>query len=154
MADEVAVRLGAVAARDRDVELGIAPHTVLGDVEAGRLRLLLDPDPPQALKRPEAAERGGERERSDRGEAEELYPDLVERAGVDEPAAASLQRRGKRWHGEEAGSEGAPDARNAVDGHRADWVVDADPFDRQDDDDRDHSGHDADHHGGPRRDEA
>ena len=33
----VAVRLGAVAAGHRDVELGIAPHAVLGDVEPGRL---------------------------------------------------------------------------------------------------------------------
>src|SRR5438105_4790305 len=90
VAEQVAVRLGAVAARDRDVELGIAPHAVLADVEAGGLRLLLDPDSPEALHRPEAPERGREGERADGGEAEQLDPELVERARVDEAAAAGL----------------------------------------------------------------
>ena len=49
MADQVRVGLGAVAARDRDVELGIAPHAVLGDVQPGRLDLGLDPDPHSAF---------------------------------------------------------------------------------------------------------
>ena len=35
---------------DRDVELGVAPHTVLGDVEAGLLDLGLRPDPDRHLQ--------------------------------------------------------------------------------------------------------
>ena len=49
-APRCAVRLGAVAARDRDVELGIAPHAVLGDVEAGRLDVLVGADPDRHLE--------------------------------------------------------------------------------------------------------
>jgi hypothetical protein len=52
---EMTVSLGSVAARNRDVELGIAPHAVLGDVEAGGLDVLLDADPPEPLQRPETA---------------------------------------------------------------------------------------------------
>src|SRR5207237_5996430 len=59
---EMSMGLGSVAARNRDVELGITPHTVLGDVQAGGLDVLLDPNPPQPLQRPEAAERGCEGE--------------------------------------------------------------------------------------------
>src|SRR5439155_9047094 len=33
---DVGVRLGSVATRNRDVELGVAPHAVLGHVEAAR----------------------------------------------------------------------------------------------------------------------
>src|SRR2546423_4407379 len=40
-AEQVAVRLGPVAAGDRDVELRIAPHPVLGDVEARGLDVRL-----------------------------------------------------------------------------------------------------------------
>src|SRR5215471_10513529 len=58
---QVAVRLRAVTARNRDVELGIAPHPVLGDVEAGRLDMGLHANPPEPLQRPERAKRGGER---------------------------------------------------------------------------------------------
>ena len=63
------------AARNRDVELGIAPHAVLGDVQAGALGLFLDADAPEALHRPEAAERGREREGSHGGQAEERQQD-------------------------------------------------------------------------------
>jgi outer membrane receptor for monomeric catechols len=62
---QVAMRLGAVAARDRDVELGIAPHAVLGDVEALGLDGLLDADAPEPLHRPEAGEREREGEGAD-----------------------------------------------------------------------------------------
>src|SRR5439155_23914974 len=78
VAKQVPVRLGSIAAGDRNVELRIAPHAVLRDVEAGGLGLLLDADPPEALHRPEARERGGERERAYRGQAEQLDPDLVQ----------------------------------------------------------------------------
>src|SRR5262245_43719693 len=37
---EMAMGLGAVAARNRDVELGVAPHAVLADVEARGFDLL------------------------------------------------------------------------------------------------------------------
>src|SRR5204862_4886296 len=77
---EMPVRLGAVAAGNGDVELGVAPHAVLGDVQAGRLDVLLDPDAPQPLQRPEAAERRGEGEAPDRGEAERRDAEPGERA--------------------------------------------------------------------------
>ena len=41
---QVAVRLGPVAAGNRDVELGVAPHPVLGHVQAGFLDLGLGAD--------------------------------------------------------------------------------------------------------------
>src|SRR5207244_8326499 len=47
VAKQVPVRLGSIAAGDRNVELRIAPHAVLRDVEAGGLGLLLDADPPK-----------------------------------------------------------------------------------------------------------
>src|SRR5438128_1531755 len=87
VAEQVAMRLGSVAAGDRDVELGIAPHAVLGHVQTGGLDMLLDADPPQALHRPEAPERSAEGECADRAEPERLHAELVERACVDEPAA-------------------------------------------------------------------
>ena len=70
---EVTVRFGAVAARDRDVELRIAPHAVLADVEPGRLDLGLRADSYGALEDPQHGERRAERERADRDEAENRY---------------------------------------------------------------------------------
>src|SRR5437870_7705747 len=99
--EQVAVRLGAVAAGDRDVELRIAPHAVLRDVEARGLDVLLDADPPEPLHRPQGTEGRGESERADGGEAEELHPNLVQRAGVDEAARAGAEVGGERGHREE-----------------------------------------------------
>src|SRR5205085_12677875 len=99
--DQMPMRLGAVPARNRDVELGIAPHAVLGHVQAGRLDVLLDADPTEPLHRPEAPERRAERERADGSEAESLHAELVERTGVDEPTAARRQIRGQRRDREE-----------------------------------------------------
>src|SRR5436853_5103921 len=81
---EVAVALRAVAARDRDVELRIAPHAVLVDVEALRLDLRLDTDSPEPVQNPQASVRGAEREHADAGEAEGLHLQLLARAGIDE----------------------------------------------------------------------
>src|SRR5437868_6458560 len=81
---EVAVRLGAVAPRHRDVELGIAPHAVLVHVEALRLDLRLDPDAPDLVQRPEAAVRTREDERADGDQAQALHAELLEAAAVDE----------------------------------------------------------------------
>src|SRR5215217_7427603 len=116
VAEQMAVRLRAVASGDGDVELGVAPHAVLADVEAGPLGLLLDTDPPEALHRPEAREGRAEGERADRGEPEQLHPDLVQRSGVDETALAGVERGGQRGDGEEPCRDRAPDAGNAVDG--------------------------------------
>src|SRR5690242_21841172 len=66
---EVPVRFRPVAARNRDVELGVAPHAVLVHVEALRLDGRLDPDAPDLVQHPEAGERGAERERTDGHEA-------------------------------------------------------------------------------------
>ena len=55
--DQMAVRLGAVAAGDRDVELGVAPHAVLGDVEPGLLDLGLGADPERDLEEEQDRER-------------------------------------------------------------------------------------------------
>src|SRR5262249_53200258 len=44
LAEQVAVALGAVSPGNRDVELGIAPHAVLGHVQSGGLDVLLDAD--------------------------------------------------------------------------------------------------------------
>src|SRR4051794_41569511 len=85
-AGEMAVRFGAVAARNRDVELGIAPHAVLGDVEPERLRVLLDPDAPDLVHPVEEAEADGEDPDADDGDAERLHAELVEAARVDEAA--------------------------------------------------------------------
>src|SRR5262249_45160295 len=146
---EVAVRLGAVAAGDRDVELGIAPHAVLGHVQPGRLDVLLDPDPPKALQRPETAERGGEGEGAYGDEAEGLDAELVERARVDEPAPAGREVLGERRHREQTGGERPPDAGQAVDGDRPDRVVDADPLDERHGDDGGPGRAEADHHPRP-----
>src|SRR5262245_56755131 len=40
---KMTVRLGPVATRHGNVELGVSPHAVLGDVQAGRLHLRLRP---------------------------------------------------------------------------------------------------------------
>src|SRR5581483_436121 len=53
---QVAVLLGAVAARNGDVELGVAPHAVLGHVQPGRLHLRLGADADRVLHQPEDAE--------------------------------------------------------------------------------------------------
>src|SRR5258708_6438737 len=52
----------AVAARDRDVELGIAPHAVLGNVQPCGLDVFLDPDAPDLVHHPEGPVRGREGE--------------------------------------------------------------------------------------------
>src|SRR6266576_5531777 len=95
--------LRAVAARDRDVELGVTPHPVLGDVQAGGLDVLLDPDSPEALHHPEAAERGAEREAADGDETQCLDAELVERARVEKSAASGRKSRDERRHGEDSG---------------------------------------------------
>src|SRR6476661_7438078 len=125
------VRLGAVPARNRDVELRVAPHAVLRDVQAGGLDVFLDADPPEALERPEAAERGRERESADGQEAERLDPELVERARVEKAAPPGRKVRRERRHREDAGREGSPDAGESVDGDGADRVVDPDPLDER-----------------------
>src|SRR5437763_11756141 len=93
---EMAMALGPVAAGNRDVELGIAPHAVLGDVEAGRLDVRLDANPPEPVQRPERAVRGCEREAAHREEAERLHAELVRRAGVEEAAATDADRGRQR----------------------------------------------------------
>ena len=148
------MRLGAVAAGHWDVELGVAPHAVLGDVEAGGLDLRLSPDPERSLHRPERGERRAEGERSHREEAERLDSELVEAAGVDEPARARGEVLGEGGNGEDPGCERAPDAREAVDGDRPDGIVDPDPLDEEDADDRDRRRDQPDHDRGPRGDEA
>ena len=77
----------------------------------GRLDVLLDADAPESLHRPEASERGAEREHADRDEAERLDAELVEAARVDEPAGAGREVRCERRHREEARRERPPDAR-------------------------------------------
>src|SRR6266511_4018117 len=67
------MRFSSISARYRDVELGVAPHAVLGHVETRRLDMLLDADSPERLHRPEAAERRGECEAADRGEPDGLH---------------------------------------------------------------------------------
>jgi len=62
-AEEMPVRLGPVSARNRDVELGVTPHAVLGDVESRGLRPLVGADAPEGLHHPETGE--GQRERPD-----------------------------------------------------------------------------------------
>src|SRR5437870_1492009 len=96
VAQQMTVRVRSVAPWDRDVELGIAPHAVLGDVQARRLDVLLDADAPHLVHRPEAAERRGEREAADGDQAEGLHAELVETARVDEPARAGREVRGQR----------------------------------------------------------
>src|SRR5690349_12618333 len=67
---QVAVAPGAVPAGHRDVELGVAPHAVLGDVETGGLGLLLDADSDRLLHDPERPEGRAEGPHADRDEAE------------------------------------------------------------------------------------
>src|SRR4051794_12578529 len=81
---EVSVRLRAVAARNRDVELRVAPHAVLVHVEALHLDGRLDADAPELVQDPEAAVRAPEHERADGDEPERLDAQLVEAAAVDE----------------------------------------------------------------------
>src|SRR5438046_2747643 len=47
VSEQMAVGLGAVSTRDRNIELRIAPHPVLGDVEPRGLHVRLDADAPQ-----------------------------------------------------------------------------------------------------------
>src|SRR5262245_5674622 len=110
MTEQVAVALSPVPAGNRDVELGIAPHSVLGYVQSRRLDVLLDANPPQVLQRPEAAERGGEREYADRQQAERLNAELMERAGVHQAARAGREVRRERRHREQPRRERSPDA--------------------------------------------
>src|SRR5436305_1441467 len=67
--EQMPVRLRAVAARDRDVELGVAPHPVLVHVQPLRLDGRLDADAPDPVQHPEAAERGREHEPAGGGDA-------------------------------------------------------------------------------------
>src|SRR4029079_8672037 len=97
-----------------NVELGVAPHAVLGDVQACGLDMLLHADSPEPLQRPEAAERGSEGEGADRDQAERLDAELVERARVDQSAAAGRQVRRERRHGEQTGRKRYADARQTV----------------------------------------
>src|SRR5207247_6297031 len=88
---DVGVRLGSVATRNRDVELGVAPHAVLGHVEAARLGFLLDADAPQLLQRPEDPEGGAERPHADGGKTEGLDAELVEASRIDEAARSGRE---------------------------------------------------------------
>ena len=97
---EVAVRLGPVAARDRDVELGVAPHAVLGDVETGRLR------PPRRCGCPKVifitqriANDSENVHDADDGDAERLHAELVEAAAC---------RRGRRGPWRASSASAAP----------------------------------------------
>src|SRR6266545_5771485 len=110
------MRFSSISARYRDVELGVAPHAVLGHVETRRLDMLLDADSPERLHRPEAAERRGECEAADRGEPDGLHAELVEATRVDEPARAGGEVRRERGHREEACGERAPDPGQPVHG--------------------------------------
>src|SRR6185295_12203986 len=102
---EMTVGLGPVAAGNRDVELGVAPHAVFRDVQTGRLRLGLDPDAPHSLHHPQRAEARGERERAYGDEAERLDAELMERAGVDEPTLAGRKIGRQSRYREDAGRE-------------------------------------------------
>src|SRR3954451_15121573 len=76
---EMAVRLRPISAGNRDVELGVAPHAVLVDVEALRLDDRLDADAPDLVEHPQSAERRTERKAADGDQAEALHAELVER---------------------------------------------------------------------------
>src|SRR6266576_3304071 len=128
----MSVRLGPIAAGNRDVELGVTPHAVFRDVETGSLRLRLDADPPEPLHHPERSERGGEGEAADRDETQRLDAELVEGPRVDEPTLAGGEIRRQRRTREDPGRQGPPPARHSVYRHCADGIVDPDPFDEQD----------------------
>src|ERR1700704_886037 len=83
-ATNVPVALGAVAAGNRNVELGIAPHAVLVHVETLHLDFRRDADTPDLVQHPEAAERCAEGECADGDEAERLHAELMEAAAVHE----------------------------------------------------------------------
>src|SRR5438105_1472153 len=150
---EVAVRLGAVAARNRDVELGGPPHAVLVDVESLRLDARLDADPPDLVEDEEAPERAAEGECADGDEAERLDAELVEAAAVDEALAPRREMRREHRHRKEAARERAPDAGHPVHGDCADRIVDPDPLDEDHTEDGDHAGAGPYHDRSPRRDE-
>src|SRR3569833_2138539 len=103
----MAVRLGAVAAGNRDVELGIAPHAVLVAVEAFALDRRVDADAPDLVQHPETAVRGGE----------------------DEALRPGRQVRRQLRHREQSARMRAPEAGHAVIRYRADRGGDADPLD-------------------------
>src|SRR5438067_6640107 len=126
---EVAVGLGAVAARNRDVELGVAPHAVLVDVESLRFDARLDADPPDLVKDEEAPERAAEGECTDGDEAERLDAELVEASAVDEALASRREMRREHRHRKQTAGERAPHAGHPVHGDGADRTVDPDPFD-------------------------
>ena len=129
----VAVVLRPIAAGDRDVELGVAPHAVLGDVEPGMLSTSrLRPDPDRHLHHPEDGERGGERERAHRDEAERLDAELVEarrrRRGRPGPSRADSASSGTVRNP----SESVPHTPgHAVRRECADRVVDPDLLDEE-----------------------
>src|SRR5262245_5577681 len=100
MPQEVAVRLRPVAAWARDGRLRVAPHAVLDDAEARRFDVLLDPDAPEPVQGPQAAERQRERERADRAQPERLHSQLVEAPGIEEPARPGGEIRCERGHSE------------------------------------------------------
>src|ERR1700674_5706352 len=107
---EMAVTLGAVAAGNRDVELGIAPHTVLVHVETLRLDFGRDPDAPDLVQHPETAERRSERERADGDEAERLHAELMEAPAVHKALRARCKVRRQDRNRKEPAGERAPDA--------------------------------------------
>src|SRR4029450_1154485 len=90
-ARERAVSLGAVSAGDGDVELGVAPHTVLVHVEPAGLDLWIDADAPRQLERQEDQERRAERERTHGDEPERLDAELVQAPTVEEALRAGRQ---------------------------------------------------------------
>src|SRR5262245_30590214 len=121
---KMAVRLGPVPAGNRDVELGIAPHSVLVDVEAAGLDLRVDADSPRQLQGEKEEERGAERERAYCGQPECLDAELVEATAVEKTLGAGREALRLRRKGEQPQGQGAPDACHAVGGNSADGVVD------------------------------
>ena len=141
---DMPVLFGAVAAGDRDVELRIAPHAVLGDVQAGRLDLRLGADPDRDLEQQQHEERRAERERADRREAERLRAELVQAAAVEEAALAGRElvaRLGMVRNPSDSVPQtpAMPCAAMAPIG-----IVDADLLDEEHSEDDDHAGDEAD----------
>ena len=152
-ADQMSVRLGAVATGNRDVELGVAPHAVLGHVQARLFHLRLGADADRDLEEVQDGERHREREGADGREAESLNTELVQPATVEEPALAGRELGGQLRHRQEAQRERAPHAGHAVGGDRPDGVVDPDPVDCEHAQHDDHAGDEPDQDRRPRRHE-
>src|SRR5450830_1097137 len=131
------MRFGSIAAGNRDVELGVAPHAVLVHVEALCLNLWRDPDAPDLLQRPEDGEAGAERPGTHGNQAERLHTELVEAAAVKKALRARGGDPDQAGSGEEPAGQRAPDSRHAVHRDGADRVVDTETLDEEHADDGD-----------------